>query len=58
MTPDKASAWLQFAGGVAVLFLQIWNGLHGGGIDATHTAVGIGLLGGGMSGHIQANKIK
>jgi len=58
MTPDKASAWLQFAGGVVVLFIQIWNTLHSGSIDASHTAVGVSLLAGGVSGHINSNRTK
>jgi len=58
MTPDKASAWLQFAGGVAVLFIQIWNTFHTGSVDATHAAVGVSLLAGGVSGHINSNRTR
>jgi len=56
--PDKALGWLQFAGGAAALFLQIWSAIHGVSIDPGHAAVGVGLAGGGIATALQASKIQ
>lgn len=57
MKSDVAMGWLQFGGGVAALFLQIWGALHGVQIDPSHAAVATGVAAGGYATAKQGGKI-
>lgn len=49
MQSQTAFGWLNFAGGVAALILQIWNGFHGMMPDASHVTMASSLTLGGAA---------